>query len=253
MRMEAQHDGQNSLRSHLSRCVQAYGTQPTRTHTTLTIENRNNKQKQAGQVLEWKNMIQSSTPKTIHGEAFDKVCKVLNRVHHMKCTDWNLHVPAVAWAYRTMCKTLTMQALPKLKYETRVEIPTEQAKPSPHVTAPVDTMICIDRNKEITQLRETEHIRLQEETRQGNFRLRELEKDQVWLREKSALMDAEVKKFENKIKEAILIKKLRMVRQCVYNHTDKLEDDRHELVSLRPWLGSHITKRNDQGRTLQIV
>lgn len=58
-------------------------------------------------------------------------------------------------------------------------------------------MVRADWNKETTQLHETEHLRLKEEIQQGNFRLHELEKDQVRLREKSTLMDVEVKKLEN--------------------------------------------------------
>jgi len=40
--------------------------------------------------------------------------------------------------------------------------------------------------------------------------------------------------------EEFLVEKLRMVRQGVYAHTDKLENYHHELVSLLPWLGLHI-------------
>jgi len=76
-----------------------------------------------------------------------------------------------------MCKTLSVRAVPKPKYETGVEIPMEHAKPIPHITAPIDTTIQADQNEELTQLREMEHLRLYEEIRQGNFRLRELEKD----------------------------------------------------------------------------
>ena len=66
-------------------------------------------------------------------------------------------------------------------------------------------------------------------------------------------MDIEVKKLENKIKEAFFIKKLRMVRQEGYSHTDKLENYFRELFSLLLWLGPHLAKRSDQGSTVQIV
>lgn len=49
-------------------------------------------------------------------------------------------------------------------------------------------------------------------------------------------MDAKVKKLEDEIKEAFLIKKPRMVRQDACNRTNRLEDYFHELVSLLPWL-----------------
>ena len=64
-------------------------------------------------------------------------------------------------------------------------------------------------------------------------------------------MDAEVKKLENEIKEAIIVEKSRMVRQGAYSHIDKLESYRRELVSLLLWLGPHIAKCSDQGSTLQ--
>jgi len=94
-------------------------------------------------------------------------------------------------------------------------------------------------------LRETEHIRLEEEIQWGNFRLHELEKDWVRLREKRSLMDVEIKKLENEIKEAFLIEKSRMERQGAYSHTEKLESYRHELVSLLSWLRPHLTKHSD--------
>jgi len=95
-------------------------------------------------------MIRPSMLKIIQMEAFDKVCEVLNAVHHVKCIDWNLHVPVVLWAYRTMYKTLTTWALPKLKYEADAIIPMEHAKPSPHIVGPIDTMVCEARKQGIT-------------------------------------------------------------------------------------------------------
>jgi len=83
-------------------------------------------------------------------EAFDKVCKVLNAVHHVKRIAWDLCVPAILWAYRTMCKTPTTWALPTLKYEAETVIPIEHAKPRPHTVAPVDTMVREARKGRIT-------------------------------------------------------------------------------------------------------
>lgn len=67
------------------------------------------------------------------------------------------------------------------------------------------------------------------------------------------MMDVEVKKLEDEIKEAFFIKKPRMVRQGAYNHTVKFEHYHCELVSLLPWLEPHIAKHSDQGNTLQVV
>jgi len=75
--MRAGFEGRNNLRAHLSRWIQAYGMQPAQMHIALTLENRNNKWKQERQ----------NAPNIIHGEAFDKMCNVLNRVHHVRRTD----------------------------------------------------------------------------------------------------------------------------------------------------------------------
>lgn len=145
--------------------VQAYGTQPAWTHTILMIENRNNKQKWAWRRHEQWSMIGPSAPNIIHGEAFEKVWKVLNTVHHMRRTNLDMCVPIVLWAYRTMCKTLHAQALLKLKYEAGDVIPMEHAKPSSCIAAPVDMIVREALNKGITQSWEKEHIRLEEEIR----------------------------------------------------------------------------------------
>ena len=86
-------------------------------------------------------MIRPSVQKIIHGKAFDKVCEVLNRVLHVRRTDWDLCIPVVVWAYRTMYRTLTVQALPKLKYEEGVVIPMEHAKPSLCIASPIDMIV----------------------------------------------------------------------------------------------------------------
>lgn len=67
------------------------------------------------------------------------------------------------------------------------------------------------------------------------------------------MMDVEVKKLEDEMKEAFFVEEPRMVGQGAYNHTDKFEHYCCELVSLLPWLGLHITKRSDQGSALQVV
>jgi len=86
-------------------------------------------------------MVRPSEHKHIRTEAFDKVHKALNTVHHVKQVDWDLHVLAVLWAYRIVYKTLTTWAPPKLKYEANAVIPMEHEKPSPCIVTPVDTMV----------------------------------------------------------------------------------------------------------------
>jgi len=95
-------------------------------------------------------MLRPRALKIIHGEAFDKVCKVQNMVHHVRCIDWDLHILAVLWSYMTMWKTLTTQALPKLKYEAGAIILMEHAKPSLRIATPVDTTIHEAQNEGIT-------------------------------------------------------------------------------------------------------
>jgi len=52
----------------------------------------------------------------------------------------------------------------------------------------------------------------------------------------------EVKKLDDEIKEYFLNKETRVIKQGVHDHADKFEHYRHELISLMPWLGPHITK-----------
>lgn len=121
-------------------------------------------------------MIRPSAPNIIRMEAFDKVCDVLNMVHHVRHTNWDLRVPTTLWAYRTMCKTLTTQALLMLKYEADAVIHMEHAMPSPRMAAPIDTTVREAQKEGITQPLDTKHMRLEKEIQQGNLRLRELEK-----------------------------------------------------------------------------
>jgi len=86
---------------------------------------------------------------------------------------------------------------------------------------------------------------LEDEIQQGNLRLHKLEEERVRLRKKSALMDTEVKKLEDEMKDDFLTEKTRMVRQGAYDHVDKFENHHHELISLFPWLGLHIAKHSD--------
>ena len=59
---------------------------------------------------------------------------------------------------------------------------------------------------------------------------------------KSALVDVEVKKLENEIKEYFLGKNTRVIKQDVDDYNNKFEAYHHELISLMSWLGPHITK-----------
>ena len=115
----------------------------------------------------------------------------------MKRTDWDLRVLVVLWAYRTACKNLTVQAPPMLEYEATTVSSTVLGELRPRMITSVDMTVCGT---------------LEAEIQQGNFRLQELEEERVRLRNKSALVDAEVKKLEDEIKEYFLSKKTRVIR-----------------------------------------
>ena len=80
------------------------------------------------------------------------------------------------------------------------------------MAALVDTMVRGTLEEGIAQLNKTERLGPKEEIQQGNFRLQELEKERVWLRKKSALAEAEVKKLEDEIKEYFLNKKTTVIK-----------------------------------------
>jgi len=88
-------------------------------------------------------------------------------------------------------------------------------------------------------------VQIQEVVRQGNLKLHELEEDWVQLRKKSMLMDAEIKKLENKITQECCVDKLRMIGQDMGSHTIALEDCRQEIVTLLPWLQPHLTRQSN--------
>jgi len=67
-------------------------------------------------------------------EAFNKVCGVLNRVHQVRQTDWDLRVPAIQWAYRDMCKNLSAEMIPKLRSKVDSIVLKER---NPHTIAPI--------------------------------------------------------------------------------------------------------------------
>ena len=101
----------------------------------------------------------------IHREAFDRVCEVLNKVHQARRTDWDLHILAVRWAYKTMCKTPTAEMIPEGRNRVEAVIYEENAKRSPPVSAPVVVTLREDQDEEITQLHKVKHIKVQKAIR----------------------------------------------------------------------------------------
>lgn len=78
-----------------------------------------------------------------------------------------------------MCKTLTVETIPKVGNIVGTIITEENAKRNTHVIAPTDVTMREAQDEQTTQLCEVEHIRLQGAVWRGNLRLCELEKDQV--------------------------------------------------------------------------
>lgn len=113
-------------------------------------------------------------PNVIYGEAFNKMCEVLNKVHQVRCTDCDPHVLVVQWSYRTICKSMTLKKIPRKWNEVRTIISKGHLKMNPHVIEPTGVTVCKAQDEEITQLWEVEHITLQEALRQGNFQLHKL-------------------------------------------------------------------------------
>lgn len=70
------------------------------------------------------------------------------------------------------------------------------------------------------------------------------------LREKSSLVEVEVKKLEDEIKEYFLDTKPRVIKQGAHDHINKFKDYRRELINLMPWIELHITKRINHGGIL---
>jgi len=101
-----------------------------------------------------------------HVEAFKKVCRVLNKVHQVRRTDWDLCVPVVRWASRAMCKNPSTEMISKLK--SRIETIILE-KRNPHKIAVTVGTVHEDSDEGIMQL--------QEAIRRGNLKLHELEED----------------------------------------------------------------------------
>lgn len=80
--------------------------------------------------------------KVTHAEAFNKVCKVLNKVHNVQQSNSDLCVLAVLCAYGTTCKKLMTQMPPRLKYGANVVIPIEQKMPSLSMAASTNMTFC---------------------------------------------------------------------------------------------------------------
>lgn len=86
-------------------------------------------------------MERMSTQKVTHVEAFNELCKALNKVYNAQRSDWDLRVPIVLWAYRTMYKKLMGRTPSRLTYGADAVMSMEYIMPSPRIEMPVDMMV----------------------------------------------------------------------------------------------------------------
>ena len=63
-------------------------------------------------------------------EAFNKVLEnALTKVCNVDHSDWDVCIPSILWAYRTMCKHLTRKTLFRMVYDKEVVMPMEYIIP----------------------------------------------------------------------------------------------------------------------------
>ena len=104
-----------------------------------------------------------SAQMVIHAKSFNEVCEALNKVHQAQWTDWYLRIPAVLWAYRTMCKKLMEQAPPRLEYGVNTIISIEYKMPSLRIATPIGTTTREALEEGIPQLNKVKRLGPKEE------------------------------------------------------------------------------------------
>ena len=58
---------------------------------------------------------------------------VLTKICNAQWNDWDVHILAVLWAYKTTCTKLTGQTPFELVYGVEAVMPMEYIMPSPHI------------------------------------------------------------------------------------------------------------------------
>lgn len=166
-------------------------------------------------------MERKSTQTGIHAEAFNKVCKALNKVCNAQRSDWDLCVPVVLWAYRATCKKLTGQMPSRLVYEANDDLPMKYIVPSPCITTPANRTDHRALKEGIAQLEEEECLGPNEGIQHGSLRIQELMNEKARLREKSTIAEEEVKKLEERMRKDFFDKKIVVIKQDVHDYVDK--------------------------------
>ena len=93
-------------------------------------------------------------------ESFNKVPEnALTKVCNAQGSDWDLHIPAVLWAYRMTYKKLTRQTHFRLVYGVEAVMPMEYIMPSQRRAVLTSMMDCGALKERLAQLDELEEER----------------------------------------------------------------------------------------------
>ena len=76
--------------------------------------------------------------------------------------------------------------------------------------------------------------------------------ERIRLREKSAMVEAEVKNLEEGIKKDFLDRKIEVIKQDELDYIDRLGDHRRKFLSLLHGMGPYVIKEITEGGTVQL-
>ena len=114
---------------------------------------------------------------------------------------------------------------PRLAYGVNAVMLMEYIIPSLHIETPTDMTVRRALEEGIVQLEELEEECLgpDEEIQQGNLKIQELMNERVRLREKSTMVEEEVKNLEKGIKD-FFYKKTLVIKQDAHDYVEEFGD-----------------------------